>query len=105
MSNVYIVNKSSHDFSKAEVYGKLVPLSTGAMNRYEVNSMVRQFSEKLSRSSPDDYIVMSGLAMMNSIATTIFALKHRRLNLLLFKEVRLCTSYFSQNKGLSSKNS
>ena len=85
MPNVYIVNQSSHDYSKAELYGKLIPLSIGSMNRYQVNDMVRKFSEKLNDSNPDDYLVMSGLAMMNTIAATVFALKHHRLNLLLFK--------------------
>lgn len=88
MPNVYIVSKSSHDFSDAKRYGRLVFLSRGALNRYNVNNMTRQFQEKLKDSSPSDFILPCGLSMMNSIACAMFALKHKRLNILLFYENR-----------------
>ena len=83
---VYIVNRSAHDFSSAETFGDLVFLSEGPMNRYATNSMVRQFKEILKDSSEDDYIVPCSLNVMNSLACAIFAHKHSKLNLLLFKE-------------------
>jgi len=86
MPTVFIVNKSSHDFSPAEKYGTLVFLSEGSMNRYATNHMIRIFSEKMKDSQPDDYIVPCSLNVMNSIACAIFAAKHKRLNLLLFKQ-------------------
>lgn len=82
---VFIVNKSSHDFSAAEEYGEIVFLSEGPMNRYSTNNMHRQFSEIMSESSGLDYIVPCSLNVMNSIACAIFAHLHGRLNLLLFK--------------------
>lgn len=83
---VYIVNKSSHDFKPAEKYGDVIFLSEGSMNRYAVNSMHRQFSDAMSISEDHDYIVPCSLNVMNSIACAIFANKHGRLNLLLFKD-------------------
>ena len=83
--HVYIVNKSSHDFKPAEAYGEIIFLSEGPMQRYAVNSMYRQFSEVMSLSEENDYIVICSLNVMNSIACAIFAHKHSRLNLLLFK--------------------
>ena len=83
---VYIVNKSSHDFGPAEEYGETIFLSEGSMNRYAVNSMYRQFSEAMRLSDQSDYIVPCSLNVMNSIACAIFAHKHGRLNLLLFKD-------------------
>jgi len=85
MPNVYIVNKSNHDFSPAEKYGELVFLSEGPMNRYSTNNMFRIFKEKMESSSDYDYIVPCSLNVMNSIACAIFAHKHGKLNLLLFK--------------------
>ena len=90
---VYIVNKSGHDFGPAEKYGKVIFLSEGSMNRYAVNSMHRQFSEAMELSDSDDYIVPCSLNVMNSIACAIFANKHGRLNLLLFKD----GSYIERN--------
>lgn len=86
MPKVYIVNKSSHDFSHAKHFGELVFLSYGSMNRYATNNMCREFKDSMKSSSPDDYIVPCSLNVMNSIACAIFASKHKRLNLLLFKE-------------------
>ena len=90
---VYIVNKSSHDFSAAEQYGRKIFLSEGPMNRYNVNNMVRQFTERMKGSHPEDYLVPCSLNVMNSIASAIFAYKHGRLNLLLFKQ----GSYIERN--------
>ena len=86
MARVFVVNKSSHDFSAAEPYGTIIFLSEGPMNRYATNNMCRQFEEGLKDSEPEDYIVPCSLNVMNSIACAIFAHKHGRLNLLLFKE-------------------
>ena len=83
--HVYIVNKSSHDFSAAEKFGKLVFLSEGPMNRYSTNNMHRVFSEVLANSTGKDYIVPCALNVMNSIACAIFAHLHGSLNLLLYK--------------------
>jgi len=86
MANVYIVNRSSHDFSAAEAYGKIIFLSDGSMNRYATNSMVRDFAQVMKSSTENDYIVPCSLNVMNSIACAIFAHKHGKLNLLLFKD-------------------
>ena len=86
VKQVFVVNKSSHDFQPAEKYGKITFLSEGSMNRYATNSMIRQFSDALENSQPSDYIVPCSLNVMNSIACAIFACKHGRLNLLLFKD-------------------
>jgi hypothetical protein len=96
MASVFIVNKSSHDFSAAKHHGELIFLSEGPMNRYATNSMVREFGEAMKDSTAEDYIVPCSLNVMNSIACAIFAHKHGRLNLLLFKE----GSYIERNHVL-----
>ena len=85
MSKVYIVNKSTHDFSAAYDYGKVIFLSEGPMNRYSTNNMMRVFADRMKESKKDDYIVPCSLNVMNSIACAIFAHRHGTLNLLLFK--------------------
>jgi hypothetical protein len=85
-AKVYIVNKSAHDFSAAEPYGEIIFLSEGPMNRYSVANMIRQFTEIMKGSKPEDYIVPCSLNVMNSIASALFAFKHGKLNLLLFKQ-------------------
>jgi len=85
MKKVYIVNKSSHDFSAAQRHGDLIALSEGSMNRYGTNSIHRNFSEKMEDSTKDDYILLCGLTVMNVIAASIFVAKHGKLNLLMFR--------------------
>ena len=86
MPNVYVINKCPHDFHKAERYGTLVFLSKGSMNKYAVNRIFRQFTEGLSKSSADDYILLTSLTVMSVIACCIFVLRHQTLNLLLLKD-------------------
>lgn len=86
MNKVYIVNRSSHDFSAAAAYGELVFLSEGPMNRYATNNMYRIFKKSMEGSDEKDYIVPCALNVMNSMACAIFAHKHGKLNLLLFKD-------------------
>ena len=86
MSHVYVVNRSAHDFSPAEKFGQIIFLSEGPMNRYSTNNMHRRFTEVMKDSSEHDYIVPCSLNVMNSIASSVFAVMHKRLNLLLFKE-------------------
>jgi len=96
---VYIVNNSSHDFSGAKKFGNLYFLSSGPVNRYATNHMARIFTDILSNSKPDDYIVPCSLNVMNSIACAIFAAKHHKLNLLLFKSGR----YIERNLIIEGK--
>lgn len=84
-TRVYVVNKSTHDFSAAKEFGHLIFLSEGPMNRYSTNNMLRVFARKMEDSKETDYIVPCSLNVMNSIACALFAHKHGKLNLLLFK--------------------
>jgi hypothetical protein len=50
--------------------------------------MYRQFLPTLKDSSPEDYILPTGLTIMSNIACAIFAMLHKRLNLLIYKASR-----------------
>lgn len=81
---VYVVAKGLHDWTLAAEYGEVVFLSTVPISRVAVSTMARLFAPQLQKSSPDDYLLITGLSVMCSIACSLFVLKHRRLNLLLF---------------------
>jgi hypothetical protein len=85
---VFIVNKSGHDFKDARRFGEFVYLSEGKMDRYAITSVYREFSSYLNDSDESDYILLTGLTSMCSIACAIFAYKHGCLNLLLYKNNR-----------------
>ena len=86
MPKVYIINQGAgHNFEPAKEFGDLVYLSEGWIDRLETGTMHRAFNETLKDSSPDDFIVLTSLAVMCSVACGIFSAKHSRLNLLLYK--------------------
>ena len=85
MPKVYVINKSGHDFSEAENFGDLCYLSEGSINRYAIARMYREFCGTLNKSQPSDYLLITGLTVMCSIACSIFARLHGRLNLLIFR--------------------
>jgi hypothetical protein len=84
-AKVYIVNKSAHDFSQAEKFGKLIFMSEGRLNRYGTNDMVRKFTDAMRNSREEDFLLPCSLNTANIMAGAIFAMKHKRLNLLLYK--------------------
>ena len=86
MPKVYVINKSAHDFSKAEKFGTLHFLSRGAMSKYATNRIFRQFEEELVGATDEDYILLTSLTVMNVIACVMFALRFKKLNLLLLKD-------------------
>ena len=88
MPNVYIVNKSCHNFSAAKHFGNLVYMTEGTINRYAVSIIYREFIKFLDKSKPEDYLIVTGMSTMLSIACGILAAKHQRLNLLLYKNGR-----------------
>lgn len=85
MANVYVINKSSHDFSNATAFGNLIFMTEGSMNRFDTNNMIRQFKECLKGSKRTDYLLLCSLNVMNAVACAVFAKKHGTLNLLLYR--------------------
>ncbi len=85
---VYITNRGAHDYSDAEQYGELVYCTEGIIGKYNTSQMVREFEQAMSDSQPEDYILLTSLTTLCSIATSLFAFKHGRLNLLIFKDDR-----------------
>ena len=86
MTKVFIPNRGAHDFTSAERWGTLHFMSEGPLNRYATTQMHRLFTEALADSESGDYILPTSLGVMNMIAAAIFAHRHGRLNLLLYKD-------------------
>ncbi len=86
MPRVYIANKSGHDFRAAERYGTLVFLSEGKMSKFATNNMYRSFVKRMSNSEADDWLLVTGLTVMNNVAAAILAFKHGQVNMLIYNE-------------------
>ncbi len=84
--NVYVPNKAGHDYSSAERFGSLVFLTEGTVKRYNTNTIYRIFCDGLAESECRDFLLVSSLPILNSIATGILAYKFGQVNYLLFHD-------------------
>ncbi len=96
--NIYIINRSVHDFSDATRFGDLVYLTEGNFNKFETSRISRAMKPILEVSEPFDYILISGLSVMVGIACSMFAVRHGKLNLLIFDQKT--KSYVERNLSL-----
>lgn len=85
MPKVYIPNKASHDYDNARDYGDLVYLSEGHTNRFATNNIYRKFHKILKSSKQSDYLLLTGLTVMNVIAAGIMIKQNRKINILIFR--------------------
>jgi hypothetical protein len=83
---VYITNKSGHDYTPAMHYGTLLFLTEGRVKQFSTNTIYREFIEKMSGSEDQDFLLISSLSILNSIATGILAIKHSKVNFLMFRD-------------------
>ena len=94
MNTVFITNKSPHDFSDAERFGRVCFLTTGFVRQYstgDIQTMLltgRATDTGLIDSSPEDYLLISSLNILTAISSSILAVKHGLVNYLLFKRGR-----------------
>jgi len=93
---VFVINQSSHDYSSAKDFGRLVYMTTGSINRFACSKMARIFENHLKNSTEHDYLLISGLSVMCAIACGMFAAKHRRLNLLIYKANKKTSEYYQE---------
>lgn len=84
MAKVFVINKSCHDFTPAEKYGKLVFISTGVIGKFNTGTMFRAAKRAVAQATAEDYILITGQGIMSSIVCGLFAHKFKRLNLLLY---------------------
>jgi len=82
MKKVYVPCKGPHDYSPAEEFGEVIFLLEGTINRYNVSSIVRTFTEGTEDASSDDYILISGLPLFNAILCGVLGRKFGSLNIL-----------------------
>lgn len=85
-TRVFILNKGGHDYSKAERFGQLVYCSEGLLAKYDIGKMLRVLEDAMKGSAASDYILLTSLSSLCSVACAIFALRHQCLNLLIFKD-------------------
>lgn len=72
---VWIVNKAGHPTAKAEKFGRVVPLTTGAVNPFRPDRLMYLIGSRLQLAHQDDYVLISGLPILNALVTTMWLQK------------------------------
>lgn len=80
---VYIMNNGGHDYSGAKKYGDLVFITDELIDREDTAQMYHVVDIAMRDSTADDYILISSLSSMCSIASGYFSALHGELHLLI----------------------
>lgn len=79
---VWLVNQGGHDYRKAARYGRVLPLTTANVNPFAVDRLLVNLSQRLSMAQEQDYLVISGLALLNALVLAIWLAKFPKANIL-----------------------
>jgi len=107
---VYILNRGAHNYTDAERFGEIVFCTDGELDRYDTSQMYRKLSAAMEDSEEEDYILLTSLTSLCSIACSIFAHKHGCLNLLIHKDAgyverKLVFNYTRSTNGIKDHSS
>ena len=84
MAKVYVVNNANHDYSKAEQYGELVYVTRGKIPIFKTSTVRAMLEKGLVKFTKDDYLLISGPAIVNIMAATILFNKFDTVKFLVF---------------------
>ncbi len=83
---VFIVSNGGHDYSDAARYGEIVFCTDEVIKKDDVAQMYRVISESLNDAEADDFLLISSLTSLCTVAAAILAARFGELHLLLYKE-------------------
>lgn len=84
MPTVWVVNFAGHNYQEAERWGEIKYITIGYISQGSLDRLIYSVVTKLKDSKPDDFILPSGLLVLNVLAGILFWHRHKRLNLLVW---------------------
>jgi len=86
MPKVFIVSDGGHDYSDAERFGELVYCTEGVIRKDDIAQMYRELNDKLALAEPGDYLLISSLTSLCSVAAAILGFQFGEVHFLLYKD-------------------
>lgn len=69
MGRVFITNDAGQDFTKAEAFGMLAPITNGSVDVFNPDALYGRIEQILSDFNPeDDHILLAGNALAGALA-------------------------------------
>ena len=86
MTKVFMINvKKDWDISGAELYGELIPVFRDTIPHvFDISKMCHELREAMVDISEDDYLLLGGNVIPNSVAVAIVLSKYPTVNLLIY---------------------
>jgi hypothetical protein len=84
MPKVFVPHKGSHDYTKAKAFGDLIFLTEGLLFPRKVDLIYQQCLHGMIGAEMDDFLVVSGLPIVVSVASSILAERFGRVNYLIW---------------------
>lgn len=81
---VWLINLGGHDYTTAEKFGRLVPITEGTVNPFNPDRLMLNVSGKLKLASPDDHVLMSGQALLNALVLAMWTRRFPHINILIW---------------------
>ena len=86
MRTVWVANESGHDYEAAEQYGSLKRLTLGNQTPFRLDRLLAHITRGICRfTDEDDYLLISGSPVINSLAFHVWLQTHPRCNLLQWR--------------------
>lgn len=86
MKKVYILNDGGHNYDDAARFGEITFCLEHNVSKWDISQMYRELNDALADANCDDYIVISSLATLCSVATAILADRFGEVHFLIFKD-------------------
>lgn len=90
MSRVWIVNFAGHDYSDAERFGELDYITRGYISLGHLDRILYTVSESVAKTDESDWLLPSGLILLNALTAAVWLKKHGTLNLLVWDQKTNC---------------
>lgn len=82
MAKVWIANYAGHPYDAAEKFGEFHYMTRGYVSLGNLDRLVYDIVKKIVKTEPDDFLLLSGLCIISTIAATAWMLRHGRVKIL-----------------------
>lgn len=78
----WVVNKGGHNYTDAERFGRLMPITTGTINPFNTDRLALLVSYRIKEADPNDFVVISGMPILNMIVAILWMARFEQMNVL-----------------------
>jgi hypothetical protein len=86
MRKVFVLNDTGHDYSDADRFGQVIVCTDTSVDRWDISKMYVRLRDALKDADADDYIMISSLTSLCSVASAIMAERFGEVHFLLFRD-------------------